>query len=76
MANLILGARKYYANEESVGRAIRESGLARSELYITTKLNPFAKPIGSSLEKLKESLKKVGKLSARIPNSRPVLAKF
>lgn len=28
----------YYANEEGVGRAIRESGLPREDLFITTKL--------------------------------------
>ncbi len=28
-----------YGNEESVGRAIRESGIAREELFITSKLN-------------------------------------
>src|ERR1700749_1816988 len=29
-----------YGNEESVGRALRESGVARDEVYITTKFHP------------------------------------
>jgi diketogulonate reductase-like aldo/keto reductase len=28
----------YYGNEESVGKAIRDSGIARDEIYLTTKL--------------------------------------
>ena len=28
----------YYANEEGVGRAIRESGVPREEIFVTTKL--------------------------------------
>src|SRR3954449_10173143 len=29
-----------YGNEASVGRALRESGIARDELFITTKFHP------------------------------------
>ena len=29
---------KYYANEESVGNAVRESGIPRDEVFVTTKL--------------------------------------
>src|ERR1700678_2752067 len=29
-----------YGNEESVGRALRESGIAREEVFITTKFYP------------------------------------
>ncbi|KAF9511664.1 hypothetical protein BS47DRAFT_1144129 [Hydnum rufescens UP504] len=52
-----------YENEESVGRAIRESGLARSEFYVTTKLNTWRWPKHgkpSALEELRVSLKKLG----------------
>ena len=28
----------FYGNEESVGKAIRDSGIAREEIYVTTKL--------------------------------------
>ena len=31
---------KYYGNEESVGRAIRDSGVAREQIFVTTKLWP------------------------------------
>lgn len=31
---------KFYGNEESVGRAIRDSGIDRSEIWVTTKLRP------------------------------------
>jgi diketogulonate reductase-like aldo/keto reductase len=29
-----------YGNEESVGQGLRESGIAREEVFITTKFNP------------------------------------
>ena len=29
-----------YGNEESVGRALRESGISRDEVFVTTKFNP------------------------------------
>ena len=67
---LLLGmtddAYKGYMNEESVGRAIYRSGLARSELYITTKLHYYTRPGESPLEKLKESLEKVGDYESQI----------
>ncbi|KAF8508544.1 hypothetical protein JB92DRAFT_581034 [Gautieria morchelliformis] len=43
-----------YGNEESVGVAIRESGLTRRELYITTKYDG-----GNVREEMEKSLKKV-----------------
>lgn len=43
-----------YKNEESVGVAIRESGLDRKELYITTKYDG-----GDIREEIEKSLKKV-----------------
>ncbi|PSR70556.1 hypothetical protein PHLCEN_2v13595 [Hermanssonia centrifuga] len=46
---------QYYRTEEYVGAAIRESGLARSELYITTKFSGISTPkyaIENSLDKL------------------------
>ncbi len=48
---------KFYGNEESVGRAIRDSGIAREEIWVTTKLwttdalNP-EKAFQTSLDKL------------------------
>lgn len=44
-----------YHNEESVGVAIRENGLSRDELYVTTK---YAR--GNIQEAVRESLAKVG----------------
>lgn len=44
-----------YRNEDSVGTAIRESGLSRSELYVTTKY-----ATGSIYQTVRESLAKLG----------------
>ncbi|EIN12819.1 Aldo/keto reductase [Punctularia strigosozonata HHB-11173 SS5] len=46
---------QYYQNEASVGQAIRESGLARHELYITTKYG-----FGSIEDAFQGSLQKLG----------------
>ncbi|KAF7980660.1 hypothetical protein HWV62_37075 [Athelia sp. TMB] len=49
----------FYGNEESVGRAIRESGLNRSELYISTKWGVL--PDGGDIQvSIRESLTKLG----------------
>jgi len=45
----------YYANEESVGAGLRQSGLARSDFYITTKYNT-----GDVREAFEASLNKLG----------------
>src|SRR3979411_2604364 len=46
-----------YGNEESVGRALRESGVARDQVFITTKFNPSRKDpaaeLGRSLDRLR-----------------------
>ncbi len=49
-----------YGNEEAVGEAIRESGLARENLFITTKLWNDDIRAGRTREALEESLKKLG----------------
>ncbi|CCE79175.1 Piso0_001216 [Millerozyma farinosa CBS 7064] len=46
-----------YGNEEPIGRAINDSGIAREEIYVTTKLSPtehndVEKAIKTSLKKL------------------------
>ncbi len=46
-----------YDNEESVGRALRDSGVAREEVYITTKFNPGGKDPAAEAE---HSLKRLG----------------
>ncbi|KAF9478005.1 Aldo/keto reductase [Pholiota conissans] len=47
-----------YGDEESVGRAIKESGIPRSEIFITTKLASIDH--GKAASALDESLRKLG----------------
>lgn len=47
-----------YGNEDQVGRAIRDSGIARDELFVTTKLPP--NDAGREPEVLAESLRLLG----------------
>jgi methylglyoxal/glyoxal reductase len=49
-----------YQNEESVGKAIRESGVAREELFITTKVWNEDQRNDSVLEAFETSLQKLG----------------
>jgi diketogulonate reductase-like aldo/keto reductase len=46
-----------YGNEESVGRALRDSGVPRGELFITTKFNPGRKDPVAEAE---QSLRRLG----------------
>lgn len=46
-----------YGNEESVGEALRQSGVPRGEVFITTKFNPARKDPVAELER---SLRKLG----------------
>src|ERR1700704_6245408 len=46
-----------YGNEESVGRALRESGIPRDQVFITTKFNPSRKDAAAELE---QSLQRLG----------------
>ena len=53
----LIDTASYYGNEESIGRAIRDSGVPREEIFVTTKIYPteFDDPEGaieSSLERL------------------------
>ncbi len=50
----------FYANEEDVGRAVRESGIARSELFITTKLWNSDQGYASALKAFDRSLQRLG----------------
>ncbi len=45
-----------YGNEESVGRALRASGVPREEIFITTKFNPAEKDPESEAERSLERL--------------------
>jgi 2,5-diketo-D-gluconate reductase A len=49
-----------YRNEEGVGRALAESGLARDEVFLTTKLSNDGHGYDSAIRKLDESLQKLG----------------
>ncbi|GAA3291465.1 aldo/keto reductase [Dactylosporangium vinaceum] len=46
-----------YGNEDSVGRAIKDSGVPREDIYITTKFNPSRRDPAAELE---GSLKRLG----------------
>jgi 2,5-diketo-D-gluconate reductase A len=49
-----------YGNEEGVGRALAESGLARDEIFVTTKLNNDGHGYDAALRRLDESLRRLG----------------
>lgn len=49
-----------YKNEESVGRAIKDSGIAREELFITTKLWNDSHSYEGAKAALKASLERLG----------------
>lgn len=51
---------KIYGNEESVGQAIRESGIPRSEIFLTTKLWNSDHGYDATLRACDESLTKLG----------------
>jgi diketogulonate reductase-like aldo/keto reductase len=48
-----------YGNEESVGRAIKDSRVLREELFVTTKLGNGDQRAGSQYKAFKESLKRL-----------------
>jgi len=49
-----------YGNEQGVGEALAESGLAREDVYITTKLNNNRHEPAVARQSLRESLEKLG----------------
>lgn len=51
---------KLYANEEGVGRAIRESGVRREEIFVTTKLWNTDQGYERALEAFEASRKRLG----------------
>lgn len=50
---------QFYANEAEVGAAVRNSGLKRSEIYITTKILSAGGSVEKSYQKCVESVKKL-----------------
>jgi diketogulonate reductase-like aldo/keto reductase len=51
---------RVYGNEESVGKAIADSGIAREEIFLTTKLPAEIKTYEGALEEFETSLKTLG----------------
>jgi len=49
-----------YGNEAEVGRALRDSGIARGELFITTKVAPGNAAAAATRRSSEESLKRLG----------------
>ena len=49
-----------YGNEASVGRAIRDSGLAREEIYVTSKLPAEAKDYDSAVREFETTMREIG----------------
>ena len=49
-----------YNNEESVGKAIRDSGLPRDEIFVVTKLDPHKHGVDGVKESLDTSLRMLG----------------
>jgi 2,5-diketo-D-gluconate reductase B len=49
-----------YGNEQEVGRAIRESGIARGEIFLTTKLAPRNLAAAAARRSTEESLRRLG----------------
>ncbi|KAF1360177.1 Aldo/keto reductase [Lizonia empirigonia] len=50
---------QYYANEEQVGQALRESGLKREEVYLTTKILSPGEDVDSTYNSVLESIEKL-----------------
>jgi len=51
---------RVYGNEESVGKAIADSGIAREEIFLTTKLPAEIKTYEGALEEFETSIKTLG----------------
>jgi len=49
-----------YGNEESVGRAVRDSGIDRSEIFVTSKLPAEVKSIDGALISIERTMKNIG----------------
>ncbi|MGI6769126.1 MAG: aldo/keto reductase [Bacilli bacterium] len=49
-----------YGNEKSVGRALKDSGIKREEIFVTTKLSANIKGYEETLEEFRKSLENLG----------------
>ncbi|KAL1625974.1 hypothetical protein SLS56_007031 [Neofusicoccum ribis] len=50
---------QFYANEEQVGRAVKESGLPRAEIYITSKILTASADVATTYQRIVDSVKKL-----------------
>lgn len=50
---------QFYANEVQVGQAVKESGIPRSDIYITTKVMTASADVPATYEKIVDSIKKL-----------------
>ncbi|KAL1591455.1 hypothetical protein SLS60_011954 [Paraconiothyrium brasiliense] len=50
---------QYYANESEVGKAVRDSNVPRSELFITSKILSPGKDVESTYQSIEDSVKKL-----------------
>ena len=50
---------QFYANETEVGKAVRQSGLKRSDVYLTTKILSAGGSVDKSYQKCLDSIKKI-----------------
>ncbi|KAF8537154.1 NADP-dependent oxidoreductase domain-containing protein [Trichophaea hybrida] len=51
---------QYYENEAEVGEAVRESGIPREEVFITTKVMSPCGSVEKTLERCRQSVKEIG----------------
>lgn len=52
---------QYYANELEVGQAVRDSGIPREHIYVTTKImNPVDDSVEATLASVRASVDKIG----------------
>lgn len=56
----LIDTASYYKNEEDVGRAVRESGIPRQEIFVTTKLWNSDQGYESTLKAFEKSMEKLG----------------
>jgi diketogulonate reductase-like aldo/keto reductase len=56
----LIDTARYYDNEESVGRALRNSGVPRAQLFVTTKLWNTDHGFDQTLRAFDDSLRKLG----------------
>lgn len=56
----LIDTAKYYGNEESIGRAIKSSGIKRDEIFVTTKLWNADQGYESTLRAFNDSLERLG----------------